>query len=40
MERVAPGTVIITDSWAAYEGLDQLEGYNYKVIYLHHFTNI
>ena len=32
MAHVAPGSVIITDSWAAYEGLDQLDGYNYKVI--------
>ena len=32
MEHVAPGSVIITDSWASYEGLDTLEGYNYKVI--------
>ena len=33
MDRVAPGTVIITDGWAAYEGLDQIEGQNYKVTF-------
>lgn len=34
MERVAPGSVIITDGWAAYEGLDQIEGHNYKVTFI------
>lgn len=37
--RIAPGTCIISDGWASYAGLDQLDGYGYIHRVINHSKN-
>jgi hypothetical protein len=37
--RIAPGTCIVSDGWASYAGLDQLNGYCYTHKVINHSKN-
>lgn len=36
---IAPGTTIYTDGWASYQGIDEIDGYNYHHLVVNHSEN-